>query len=243
MTCVDAARLLDAYVDDELAAPEAAAFRTHASGCRACGRAVEGRLALRRAVRRMPYYSAPDRLRAMVTSKTRASGHRRHAVVAAAAALVLAAGTFMAVRAVQLRDATGVIADRLVTDHVRALQTSRALDVRSSDQHTVKPWFLGRIDYAPPVDDLAAAGFPLLGGRLAAVEGRTVAVLVYQRRLHPIAVFVWPASDTRTRAADARAVRGFNVRHWTAHGMSYWAVTDATAADLQELASLLASPR
>jgi len=241
MTCADAAHLLDAYLDGELGAPEAAAFSAHVGGCPKCGGAVEGRLALRRSLHRIPYYAAPDRLRATIAAKTRSSGRHRRFAVAAAAALVLAAGTFVAVRAVHLRDTTAAIADRVVADHIRALQTSRVFDVRSSDQHTVKPWFLGKIDYAPPVEDLAAAGFPLAGGRLATVDGRTVAVLVYQRRLHPITVFVWPETDTRTRGSDARAVRGFNVRHWTANGMAFWAVTDANAAELQELAKLLGS--
>jgi len=243
MTCVDAAHLLDAYVDEELDAPEAAAFRAHANGCRGCGGAVEARLALRRAVRRVPYYSAPDRLRETVAARTHSSGRTRWVAVAAAAALVLAAGTAAAIRSVQLRDATSAIEDRVVADHIRALQTSRVVDIRSSDQHTVKPWFLGKIDYAPPVEDLSSAGFPLAGGRLATVDRRTVAVLVYQRRLNPITVFVWPESDTRTREGDVRAVRGFNVRHWTANGMSYWAVTDANGADLQDLARLLGSAR
>jgi anti-sigma factor RsiW len=103
----------------------------------------------------------------------------------------------------------------------------------------VKPWFLGKLDYAPPVQDLAAMGFPLDGGRLAKIDGRTVAVLVYQRRLHPITVFVWPEGDAPSAAAGARNLRGFNVRHWTSGGMAFWAVTDANPSDLEELAKAL----
>jgi anti-sigma factor RsiW len=239
VTCLDAVRLVDAFVDEELNGPEAAAFRTHIDGCRACGRAVDGRLALRRVVRRLPYASAPDRLRAAIETNARSARRPKRFALAAAAVLVLAAGTLTAVRVSHLRSATNAIVSGLVADHVRALQTAQVVDVHSTDQHTVKPWFLGKIDYAPPVDDPASAGFPLAGGRLARIGGRTVAVLVYQRRLHPIDVFVWPEGDTAARTDAGQVVRGFNVRHWTANGMSYWAVTDANAADLEALARLL----
>ncbi|HEX6463026.1 MAG TPA: hypothetical protein VFZ98_01180 [Vicinamibacterales bacterium] len=89
------------------------------------------------------------------------------------------------------------------------------------------------------VEDLTSAGFPLEGGRLARIHGRIVAVLVYRRRLHPITVFVWPEGDARSTAVDARTIRGFNVRHWTSDGMAFWAVTDASPADLEELARAL----
>jgi len=235
MTCVDAIRLVDAYVDDELDAAERARFRTHVDTCAQCGRAVDRRVALQGTIRGVPYYAAPDRLRAAVIARTRASGRPRRLALAAAAIVVLAVGVGSAVRVGQMRAATEAITASVVADHVRALQSSRVIDVQSSDRHTVKPWFLGKIDFAPPVDDLSAAGFPLAGGRLATIDGRTVAVLVYQRRLHPIAVFVWPEADAHARAAAVQVVRGFNVRHWTANGMFFWAVTDASAADLETL--------
>jgi anti-sigma factor RsiW len=245
MTCVDAIRLVDAYVDDELDPAQRSRFRTHVDGCAQCGRAVDRRIALQGTVRGAPYYAAPDRLRSAVLARTRTSGRPRRFALAAAAIVVLAIGTGTAIRMVQMRAATEAIAASVVADQIRALQSSRVIDVQSSDRHTVKPWFLGKIDFAPPVDDLSAAGFPLAGGRLATIDGRTVAVLVYQRRLHPIAVFVWPEADARARAADVQAVRGFNVRHWTANGMSFWAVTDANAADLETLERLIrqAAPR
>jgi len=235
MTCVDAIRLVDAYVDDELDPRERSHFRTHVDTCAQCGRAVDHRVALQGTVRGAPYYAAPDRLRAAVIARTRASGRPRRFALAAAAIVVLAIGTGSAIRMAQLRAATDALAASVVADHIRALQSARVIDVQSSDRHTVKPWFLGKIDFAPPVDDLSSAGFPLAGGRLATIDGRTVAVLVYQRRLHPIAVFVWPEADARAGAAAVQAVRGFNVRHWTAHGMSFWAVTDANATDLETL--------
>jgi anti-sigma factor RsiW len=102
----------------------------------------------------------------------------------------------------------------------------------------VKPWFLGKLDFSPPVDDLSSIGFSLVGGRLDRVAGQPVAALVYQRRLHPINVFIWPAAD-RTAASDTRTIRGFQVRHWIRNGMSFWAVSDLNDAELGELVSVL----
>ena len=240
MTCVDARRLIDAYLDDELPAAEASSVRTHVQGCRTCERAAEARLVLRSAVQQGPYYAAPDRLRTAVLAAARRPPVRLSRLLAAAAAViaVLAVGATVA-RIVQVRRDTDAIVESVVEDHIRALRSQAVVEVRSSDQHTVKPWFLGKLDYAPPVQDLAAMGFPLDGGRLAKIDGRTVAVLVYQRRLHPITVFVWPEGDAPSAAAGARNLRGFNVRHWTSGGMAFWAVTDANPSDLEELAKAL----
>ena len=243
MTCVDARRLIDAYLDDELPVAEASSVRTHVLGCRACERATEARLVLRNAVQQGPYYAAPDRVRTAVLASARRPPFRLRRVLAAAAVIAVLAIGATAARVVQVRRATDAIAESVVQDHVRALRSQTIVDVRSSDQHTVKPWFLGKLDYAPPVQDLAAGGFPLDGGRLAKIGGRTVAVLVYQRRLHPITVFVWPEGDARAAAAGARTIRGFNVRHWTSGGMAFWAVTDANPVDLEELVKALGSGR
>jgi len=136
---------------------------------------------------------------------------------------------------------TSAIADAIVVRHVNALAT-QLFTVRSSDQHTVKPWFQGKLDFSPPVWDLSAAGFPLLGGRVDTVDGRTVAALVYQRRLHMINVMIWPADD-RTAPSDARTIRGFHERHWVQDGMSIWAVSDVNDDDLKEFVRLFSSAR
>jgi anti-sigma factor RsiW len=147
-------------------------------------------------------------------------------------------GVVRLARAKQGRDITAAVAGEVVEDHVRALRDAHLFEVRSSDQHTVKPWFLGKLDFSPPVEDLSSIGFSLIGGRLDHVAGQPVAALVYQRRLHPINVYIWPAADG-TAASDTRTIRGFQVRHWIRNGMSFWAVSDLNDAELSEFVRAL----
>lgn len=124
----------------------------------------------------------------------------------------------------------------LVADHVHALQVGPLTEVVSTDRHTVKPWFQGRLDYAPPVFDLAADGFPLIGGRTERVRGNVVAALAYKSNRHVIDVFVWP-SDLQA-APVHRVRRGFNVLHWSDGAMQYWAVSDLERAEMARFAQL-----
>ena len=242
MICLEAGRLLDAFVDSELGPAESADLQAHLSSCAACSQVLAHRESLGRLVRHLPYYPAPDQLRAKILRSTRPQLNPR--LLAWAAALALAASLGGSVEVVRFARArrvtvtTAAVANEVVGDHISALRDAHLFDVRSSDQHTVKPWFLGKLDFSPPVEDLSSIGFPLVGGRLDHVAGQPVAALVYQRRLHPINMFIWPAGD-RTAANDTRSIRGFQVRHWVRRGMSFWAVSDLNDAELDEFVHAL----
>ncbi|MGM3277584.1 anti-sigma factor family protein [Ralstonia sp. 24A2] len=132
-------------------------------------------------------------------------------------------------------DTVAQTAHDITASHVRALLGARETDVLSSDRHTVKPWFNGRIDYAPPVTDLATRGFPLIGGRLDYIDGRPVAVLVYRSAQHPVDLYVRPEAGADTEPA-LRTERGYQLMYWRSTGMGYWAITDASADVVQAFA-------
>jgi anti-sigma factor (TIGR02949 family) len=236
--CDQVARDLDAYMDGELASDSAAAIRVHLDACAPCRQRFVDREALGGLIRSVPSYEAPASLRARVAGQTQRAWPARRLLASAAAAVlaVSVGGALWLVRSTATRGDT--TADDVVNGHVRSLMAEHLFDVRSTDQHTVKPWFLGKLDFSPPVVDLAAAGFPLVGGRLDYIAGRPVAALLYQRQKHTINVFVWPESGASGGVTE-RAIRGFHVRHWVREGMSFWAVSDLNDAELTEFARAL----
>jgi mycothiol system anti-sigma-R factor len=239
MSCEQAERDLDAYLDNELDAESATAVRRHLGTCAACRRQIAEGEALSRLVRTAPYYSAPERLRARVLAQTTRSRSLRRAMAwAAAAVLAVSAGGSLTL----LRSAStfaDAVAGEAVDSHVRSLMADHLFDVESTDQHTVKPWFQGKLDFSPPVVDLSSLGFPLVGGRLDYLRGRPVAALVYQRQKHTINVFVSPQEDDAATRASIRSVRGFHVHYWIHGGMSFRAVSDLNDAELTEFARAL----
>ena len=230
--------LLQAELDGELDAAQAAALAQHRAACPVCRRKEAAIIAARQALRRATYHRAdPGLIRsvAALTGERPAMRRRmrfpRQVLTAFAAGAALAAVIVLSV----LPPGRPDIVASLVDDHVRALQPGHLLDVVSTSQHTVKPWFDGRLDFAPPVKDLDAQGFPLLGGRLDYLRGRSVAVLVYSHGKHLIELFVWPASAGIGVPAGA-ARDGYNLVHWTANGMSFSAVSDLETAGLRQFA-------
>ncbi len=242
MNCDDARALVDACVDGELDLMTQLRIEAHVENCPSCLPLYEARREIRAAVRtRAPYFHAPAGLARQVrraVGRRSVLAARRWAwpALGAAAALVV-----LTVAGVLFLDSRGAATDRLaqeiVAGHVRSLLPGHLTDVVSSDQHTVKPWFAGRVDFSPPVADLAGEGYPLAGGRLDYVAGRTVAALVYRRNRHVLNVFVWP-SASEVAESDA-AEHGYHVAHWSRGGLAWWVVSDLNVGELHQFIRLL----
>jgi anti-sigma factor RsiW len=237
MRCEEAEVLLHALIDDELDAGHARAIETHVATCQRCAAQLRDYRDMRGAfVGASLKFDAPADLRRRIDARLPAAKRpdRRSLLkgFAAGAGLssAIAAGLLIVV---MHTDREGLIMSEIVSAHLRSLQADHLADVLSTDQHTVKPWFNGRLDVAPPVLDLTAQGFTLFGGRLDYIDGKPIAALVYRRRAHVINLFVVEASAER-RGATMEMVQGFNVRHWGAPGFSLWAVSDLNADELED---------
>lgn len=235
MTCPEARPLLHAYADGELDVVKSVEIETHLADCHACSDALEEIGKLHTALNSMElYHPLPAGLEKKVRAALPRDRHQWHihtgwAAIAAALIVALLAGWEYR------RQNENALVSELMTSHVRSLMADHLFDVRSSDQHTVKPWFTGKIDFAPEVTDFASQGFPLVGGRLDYVAGRSVAALVYQRNKHVINVYIWPGES----GPELAQKDGFNFDHWTEHGMNYWAVSDLNSTELDQLARLI----
>jgi anti-sigma factor RsiW len=257
MTCndPDLNSLLTAYVDDELDLATALRVERHLAGCGDCRARVEGERAISAGVSQSAvYHRAPDALRQRLAQTIRAhadppppaAGGRRPwwrsplmTFSGIAAALIAIIGTAFVVLGPVM---SGGQVNQLVDAHLRSLEADHLLDVESTDQHTVAPWFAGKVDFAPPVVDLAADGFPLIGGRLDYLGGRKVAALVYRRNKHVINVLIWPGT-TGPAAAAAESKQGYNLVRFECEGMTCWAVSDLNEGELRHFGDLFRARR
>ena len=238
MDCRDVRNLLHPYSDGELDLVRHLQVEHHLAECASCTEQDRGLRQLRAAVASAPlYHRAPAGLRARLRPPPAAPARRRPSARLAATAAgvaVLAAGVLFWRAGPPAEDR---LAGEVVAGHVRSLQVSHLTDVASSDRHTVKPWFRGKVDFAPPVPDLSGHGYALTGGRLDYLADRPVAALVYHRRLHAINVFVWPADDSEG-GARSLGRQGFHIRSWHRSGMAYWVISDLNAGELDEFVRL-----
>ena len=244
MDCRDVSGLIDAYLDGELEPAESTSVRDHLRACPTCRQRFTDRESLGRLVRQAPYYAATAELKARLANSRAGAPWMRRRLAWAAAVLLVASVTgslFLGRWSARTPNPLDVVAESVVDSHVRSLMGDHLFDVRSADQHTVKPWFLGKIDFSPPVADLTTLGFPLTGGRLDYVAGRPAAALVYTRGQHTINLFVWPEESTTVPPSDARSIRGFHLRHWARAGMSFWAVSDLNDTELDQFVGALQS--
>jgi anti-sigma factor RsiW len=257
MRCEEVQDLASAWLDRELPEPRASEVATHEAGCDACHAYITDLRALSKQMAQMGREPAPpgleEKIRAMLADQqgadvvplpiplaTRSPWRARPIVqyISSLAAVCLLSifGTWAVVRQPAQIDTTE---HDVVAAHVRSLLQNSTIQVVSSDQHTVRPWFAGKVEFAPPVKDLTSEGFPLVGGRLDYVDDHRVATLVYHHGPHTISVFVWPEAANQHAAPPPAQVEGLNVLSWTKDGMVWWAVSDMDLGELKELRALL----
>jgi mycothiol system anti-sigma-R factor len=248
MSCDFSGTILHAYLDGELDAVRAAEFERHLEACRECTATLGAAESLRSSLQRAQLYeTAPAELRKRIrtelkisaASSTGGSSVAAWRWLAAAAAILLVTGVaWFAVPHFRSMGPESVTSAEVIDAHIRSLQAGHLTDVASTDQHTVKPWFDGKLDFIPPVHDFTDEGFPLIGGRLDVLGERNVAALVYGRRKHFINVFVWPTKESDTPIHPPGSRQGYQWVHWRHQGMEFCAVSDVSAQDLHELAQL-----
>jgi anti-sigma factor RsiW len=246
MTCDEAEILLHALIDGELDAGHAREVEAHIAGCAGCAASLAAYRQMSQQIAKADLrYTAPLSLRRKIeaslpkslpNSLPRAQAPSRRSILkgfAMGSAVSALAATGLVAVVLRADDEQRIMSE-VVSAHLRSLQAGHLTDVISTDQHTVKPWFNGKLDVSPPVIDLTSKGFTLVGGRLDYIDARAIGAVVYRRRQHVINLFVSQAASTERRPAKIETIQGFNIRRWSDRGLSYWAISDIGADELSE---------
>lgn len=248
MDCNETRRLLDADLDGELDLVRHLEIEAHLRACPACLQLAENARVRRAALREsLPRFTASAQLAGKIRAALPAATPSAPAPTRAKIVFPLwqVSGLAASIAIAMLfgyawgnaRAHTELLIGDAISDHVRSLQANHLTDVASTDQHTVKPWFAGKLDFSPPVVDLASAGYPLTGGRLEHLDGRPAAALVFHRRQHAINVFIWPAGATPISPRSAQR-EGYNATAWSQAGMNFLAVSEIPASELVHFVDL-----
>jgi anti-sigma factor RsiW len=248
VNCRDTQLFIHGYLDGELDLVKSLEVEQHLQDCPACSQAYKNHQALRAAFSASSLYvTSPVALRKRIHSSVRRASQAAPAplvmrwrwlgvVASLAAVVVMVWGLARSLSAPSVDD---LLTQQVIASHVRSLMPNHLADVASSDQHTVKPWFNGKLDFSPWVEDLTDRGFPLVGGRLDYLDNRPVAALVYRRQQHLINLFIWPSPQASDVNAKTEMRLGYYVAHWIKSGMTYWAVSDLNESEFQEFVRLV----
>lgn len=252
MNCQDTCEFLDAYIDNELDLIAIRRCEDHLSECASCQKTYAQHREMQDVVKsKLERFHASEGFEQRLRSRLAGSGEQettiseRHSpppwktLALAASFVVVLLSAFLLGRMLTRTSDRELLAQQVVSSHIRSLQAAHLNDVISTDQHTVKPWFSGKLDFAPVIKDLSPDGFSLAGGRLDYLDDRPVAALVYKRRQHTINLFEWPSQNSDSNP-HTLSVRGYNVITWSHSHLTYWAVSDVNAADLADFAAKIA---
>jgi anti-sigma factor RsiW len=248
MNCEQARPLIQLYADGELDAARILELEQHLRECSQCAPAWRNLQGLKKAVRNEAlYFTAPAALQRQIRTELRSQVKVRpdrslwNWLTTATSGLATACLVLLLVVTLNHPSGQQELAQEIVSSHIRSLMANHALDVISTDQHTVKPWFNGKLDFSPPVKDLATQGFPLIGGRLDYLSGHTVAALVYQRHKHVLNLFIWPAKEKDSQIRTWGTIQGYNLLQWSHAGMNFWLVSDLNEQEMEDFATLFAN--